>query len=234
MGSLHAAKVAALAAEGRVRSSASPTSTATRAEQLARPHGVRAVADFRALARPRRTPRWSRCPPCEHFAVVAAALEAGPRRAGREADRRDARPRRRSSSRGARARGARAPGGPPRVVQRRGAEGARAIRRPRFVEAHRMGPFPARATDVDVVRDLMIHDLDIVQRLVGEEPERVDAIGVPVLSDEVDIANARLTLPGRLPSRTSPRAASRPRRCARCASSSPTATSRSTSSSRRW
>ena len=70
------------------------------------------------------------------------------------------------------------------------------VRRPRFFEGHRMGPFPARATDVDVVRDLMIHDIDIVQRLVGAEPERVDAIGVPVLTDKVDIANARLTFPG--------------------------------------
>jgi predicted dehydrogenase len=66
----------------------------------------------------------------------------------------------------------------------------------RFVEAHRLGPFAGRATDVDVVRDLMIHDLDIVQRLVGEEPERVEAIGVPVLSEQVDIANARVTFPG--------------------------------------
>ncbi len=70
------------------------------------------------------------------------------------------------------------------------------IDRPRFIEAHRMGPFPGRATDVDVVRDLMIHDLDIVQRLVGEEPERVEAIGVPVLSGAVDIANARLNFAG--------------------------------------
>jgi len=69
------------------------------------------------------------------------------------------------------------------------------VTRPRFVEAHRMGPFPARATDVDVVRDLMIHDIDIIQRLIGEEPERVDAIGVPVITDKVDIANARLTFP---------------------------------------
>ncbi len=70
------------------------------------------------------------------------------------------------------------------------------IRRPRFVEAHRMGPYPGRATDVDIVRDLMIHDIDIVQRLVGEEPESVEGIGVPVLSNEVDIANARLRFPG--------------------------------------
>jgi predicted dehydrogenase len=71
-----------------------------------------------------------------------------------------------------------------------------AIRRPRFVEVHRMGPFPGRATDVDIVRDLMIHDIDIVQRLVGEEPESVEGVGVPVLSNEVDIANARLRFPG--------------------------------------
>lgn len=70
------------------------------------------------------------------------------------------------------------------------------IERPRFVEAHRLGPFPGRATDVDVVRDLMIHDLDILQHLLGEEPERIEAIGVPVLSGEVDIANARVVYPG--------------------------------------
>ena len=66
-------------------------------------------------------------------------------------------------------------------------------RRPLFVEAHRLGPFPDRSTDVDVVRDLMIHDLDLIQRLVGQEPERVEAVGVPVLTDKVDIANARVT-----------------------------------------
>ena len=70
------------------------------------------------------------------------------------------------------------------------------IQAPRFVEAHRLGPFPARSTDIDVVRDLMIHDIDIVQRLVGAEPERIDAIGVPVLTDRIDIANARLHFPG--------------------------------------
>jgi predicted dehydrogenase len=69
------------------------------------------------------------------------------------------------------------------------------VHRPRFFEAHRMGPFPARATDVDVVRDLMIHDIDIIQRLLDEEPSRVEAIGVPVLTPRVDIANARLAFP---------------------------------------
>lgn len=70
-----------------------------------------------------------------------------------------------------------------------------AIHRPRFIEAHRLGPFPSRSTDVDVVRDVMIHDLDIICDLVGAEPERIDAVGVPVVSRELDIANARLTFP---------------------------------------
>ncbi|MGH0028319.1 MAG: Gfo/Idh/MocA family protein [Myxococcota bacterium] len=66
---------------------------------------------------------------------------------------------------------------------------------PRFAEIHRMGPFPERSTDVDVVRDLMIHDIEILQQLLGKEPERVDAVGVPVLTNHPDIANARLTFP---------------------------------------
>jgi predicted dehydrogenase len=69
------------------------------------------------------------------------------------------------------------------------------IRRPRFVEVRRLGPFPARATDVDVVRDLMIHDIDILQQVLGEDPHRIEALGVPVLTDQIDIANARLAFP---------------------------------------
>lgn len=69
------------------------------------------------------------------------------------------------------------------------------IARPRFVEAHRMGPYSHRATDIDVVRDLMIHDIEILQRIVGAEPKHIEALGVPVLSDKADIANARLTFP---------------------------------------
>jgi predicted dehydrogenase len=69
------------------------------------------------------------------------------------------------------------------------------IAKPRFIEAHRMGPFPERGSDVDVVRDLMIHDLDILQQLLGEEPERIESIGVPVVTDEIDIANARIVFP---------------------------------------
>ncbi len=71
------------------------------------------------------------------------------------------------------------------------------IEAPRFAEIHRLGLFSERGTDVDVVRDLMIHDLEILQQLLGEEPERIDAVGVPVLTNHVDIANARLTFGNR-------------------------------------
>jgi predicted dehydrogenase len=64
--------------------------------------------------------------------------------------------------------------------------------RPRFVEVHRLGSFSPRSLDVDVVLDLMIHDLDIVLTLDGSEAVQVDAVGVPVLTPRVDIANARL------------------------------------------
>jgi len=70
------------------------------------------------------------------------------------------------------------------------------LREPRFIEAHRMGPYPDRPTDIDVVRDLMIHDLDIVQQLLGREPVQIDAVGVPVVTARADIANARLVYAG--------------------------------------
>lgn len=66
------------------------------------------------------------------------------------------------------------------------------IDRPRFVETQRLGEFVERATDVDVVSDLMIHDLDIILSLMGSELRSVSAVGTPVLTDRVDIANARL------------------------------------------
>jgi predicted dehydrogenase len=62
----------------------------------------------------------------------------------------------------------------------------------RFVEVHRLGSFSARSLDVDVVLDLMIHDLDIVLALDGSEPVQIEAVGVPVLTPRVDIANARV------------------------------------------
>src|SRR6185503_17002596 len=66
------------------------------------------------------------------------------------------------------------------------------VANPRFIEVHRLGTFPERSLDIDVVFDLMIHDLDVVQSLVQSEVESIDAVGVPVLTGRVDIANARL------------------------------------------
>jgi predicted dehydrogenase len=66
------------------------------------------------------------------------------------------------------------------------------VQDPGFIEVHRMGPFPGRGTDVDVVLDLMIHDIDIILTLVKAPVTAVSAVGVPVVSDQVDIANARL------------------------------------------
>jgi len=68
----------------------------------------------------------------------------------------------------------------------------RSVHQPRFVEVHRMGSFSARSLDIDVVLDLMIHDLDIVLALDGSEAVGVDAVGVAVLTPRIDIANARL------------------------------------------
>ncbi len=63
---------------------------------------------------------------------------------------------------------------------------------PRFIEVHRLSPFPNRSTDIGVVLDLMIHDLEIVLHLVRSEVAGVDAVGVPVLTGREDIANARV------------------------------------------
>ena len=63
---------------------------------------------------------------------------------------------------------------------------------PRFIETHRLSPYPARSTDIGVVLDLMIHDLDIVLAFVKSPVTSVDAVGIPVLSKTEDIANARL------------------------------------------
>jgi predicted dehydrogenase len=64
--------------------------------------------------------------------------------------------------------------------------------RPRFIECHRLAPFRLRGTDVNVVLDLMIHDIDILQSIVNSEIVSLDAVGAPVFSPEIDIANARL------------------------------------------
>jgi len=66
------------------------------------------------------------------------------------------------------------------------------LRSPRFIECHRLAPYKERGTDVNVVLDLMIHDIDIVQTIVGAPITTIDAVGTPVFSDEIDIANARI------------------------------------------
>ncbi|HEX5706642.1 MAG TPA: Gfo/Idh/MocA family oxidoreductase [Pyrinomonadaceae bacterium] len=72
------------------------------------------------------------------------------------------------------------------------------VRNPVYFEVHRVGQFTARSLDIDVVLDLMIHDLDIVQWLVGPEVEVTDvrAVGIPILTPRVDAANARLEFAG--------------------------------------
>jgi predicted dehydrogenase len=63
---------------------------------------------------------------------------------------------------------------------------------PRFVECHRLAPYRERGTDVNVVLDLMIHDIDLVQTMVAAPIATIDAVGTPVFSEEIDIANARI------------------------------------------
>jgi len=63
---------------------------------------------------------------------------------------------------------------------------------PRFIESHRLAPFKERGTDVNVVLDLMIHDIDLIQSLVGSPIVSIDAVGTSVFSQELDIANARI------------------------------------------
>ena len=67
---------------------------------------------------------------------------------------------------------------------------------PRFIEVHRLGTFPERSLDIDVVFDLMIHDLDLLLSIVAEPVVSVEAVGVPVLTPRVDIANVRLKFAG--------------------------------------
>jgi len=66
------------------------------------------------------------------------------------------------------------------------------LRHPRFIEVHRLSPYPFRGTDVSVILDVMIHDLDLILAIVRSHVTRLDAIGVAVLSKSEDLANARL------------------------------------------
>jgi predicted dehydrogenase len=193
MGALHVAKVSALAEQGLLELAGVVDVEPERARAIA-PAGVPAVSDFRELLDVADAAIVA-VPTVHHFAVVGEALAGG-------LDVLVEKPIAASLPEASKLLDAAAAEG--RVLQVGHLEWFNPAMRtveslvtsPRFFEAHRLGPFPARATDVDVVRDLMIHDLDIVQRLLGEEPSEIDAIGVPVLTDEVDIANARLHFPG--------------------------------------
>jgi predicted dehydrogenase len=70
------------------------------------------------------------------------------------------------------------------------------VREPRFVEIHRLGTFPERSLDIDVIFDLMIHDLDLLLTLVGGGVTSIEAVGVNVLTPRLDIANVRLRFDG--------------------------------------
>lgn len=70
------------------------------------------------------------------------------------------------------------------------------INTPRFVESHRLAPFKQRGTDVSVVLDLMIHDIDLIQELVGQPIASIDAVGAQVFSSDIDIVNARIRFEG--------------------------------------
>jgi predicted dehydrogenase len=66
------------------------------------------------------------------------------------------------------------------------------LKAPRFVECHRLAPFTERGTDVDVVLDLMVHDLDVILSVTAAEVVSLEAVGVPILTDRIDVANARI------------------------------------------
>ncbi len=66
------------------------------------------------------------------------------------------------------------------------------IRQPYFFEAHRLGIFTPRSLDIDVVMDLMVHELDIISSLVPSEVVKLDAVGIPILTPQIDLANARV------------------------------------------
>jgi predicted dehydrogenase len=70
------------------------------------------------------------------------------------------------------------------------------LKQARFVESHRLAPFKQRGADVSVVLDLMIHDIDLIQELVGAPIESIDAVGASIFSGEIDIVNARLRFQG--------------------------------------
>lgn len=190
MGRFHAAKLRQLAGEGELVFAGVCDVDAERARAVARELETEVLSDLKAVTRA-ASAACVAVPGVEHARVAGALLEAGldvlvekPIASTRDEAR--------ALIRAAREKG--------RVLQVGHVERFSAamqkvlpvLTRPRFIEAHRIGPYKGRATDVSVVLDLMIHDLDLISLLAGSEIDRVDAVGVPVLSTTEDIANARL------------------------------------------
>jgi len=72
-------------------------------------------------------------------------------------------------------------------------KGNKVVDNPLFLECHRLAPFRPRGTDVDVILDLMIHDIDLALKFVGAEVDTISAVGIPVVTNRIDIANARIS-----------------------------------------
>jgi predicted dehydrogenase len=194
MGRLHAEKLAQLAAEGVLLLAGVCDTDLRRAEEVAQKLGTRVIARVEEVAALADAAVVA-VPTSDHARTAAMLLEAGVDCLVEKpiaTTRADAR----RLVALARARGRILQVGHIERFSRAFREIRPALRKPRFIEAHRIGPYPARATDVSVVLDLMIHDLDIVAELAGADAERVEAVGVPVLSKTEDIANARLRLAG--------------------------------------
>ncbi|MEO8258338.1 MAG: Gfo/Idh/MocA family oxidoreductase [Acidobacteriota bacterium] len=162
----------------------------TRAEEIAAAHGTRSVADYREVIG--QVDAVSIAVPTElHHDIAMPFLSAGiavlvekpMARSLAEAD---------AMIAAARAAGAVLAVGHTERFNPAVAAARPLLADPRFIEVHRLGTFPERSLDIDVVFDLMIHDLDVVLSLVEAEVESIEAVGVPVLTGRVDIANARL------------------------------------------
>jgi predicted dehydrogenase len=187
LGSLHAAKYAALPG---VKLTHVVDIDANRAAQLAAEYGAVAATDFRALDRHVDVVTIA-SPGVTHFEIASHLLRAGrdvllekPMAAAVE---------------DARALTALAES-TDRILQIGHLERFNPVvnhlrsilSKPRFVECHRLAPFTERGTDVDVVLDLMVHDLDVLMSLTGADATSVEALGVAVLTDQIDVANARI------------------------------------------
>jgi predicted dehydrogenase len=167
---------------------------ADRAGQIAAEYGTSALTDWREL--PGRVDAATVAAPTEaHLAIAEALLDAGVHvlvekpmtRTTAEADRMiDA----------ARRRGVTLAVGHTERFNPAVAQVKPLITHPRFIEVHRLGTFPDRSLDIDVVFDLMLHDLDLVLDIVGQEVVSIEAVGVPVLTPRIDIANVRLRFAG--------------------------------------